>query len=202
MVEEVIWRFKKYAHFGFIIPDNREMHGWDYFVTWKNSKDAKDWDLVTWHILSKQKGKKPEAKIVHVWKPKVKKAENIVWIYSEHKWSFWFVDLEWEGKWVFVFKKDNLNAKDWDKVEAKIKIFKWKKEAVIIKIFKNDSPIIEWEYKDMWGFWFVLPVKWKYNKDIFVAWAKKANAKDWDIVWVQIIKENWRRPEWIIRKIL
>ena len=53
----------------------------------------------------------------------------------------------------------------------------------------------------MWGFWFVKPKKWTKKSDIFIAWAKKLDAKTWDTVFVQIIKQWWRRPEWIIRKI-
>jgi len=208
MPEKIIWKFQKHAHFGFIIPKNREIYWWDFFVTEKNSKDAKDWDTVTWHILAKSKWKKPEAKIIHVWEPIRIQAKNIIWIYSEHKWDFWFVDIEVENekwntkKWYFVFKKDNLKAQDWDKVEARVKIFKWKEEAVILRILKNESPLIIWEFKDEWKFWFVTPEKWTFTSDIFVAWAKKLGAETGNIVSVQIIKNTWRRPEWIVRKII
>lgn len=203
MAEKVVWKFQKHAHFGFIIPDNREYFWWDFFVSEKNWKDAESWDIVTWHILSKSKWKKPEAKIVQVGAPIVNKPKIITWIYSEHKWDFWFVDIEWENKkWYFVFKKDNAWAKDGDKVEAKVKVFKWKEEAIILKILKNDSPLITWEFKDEWKFWFVIPENWSFPTDIFVAWAKKMWAESWDKVQVQIIKTTWRRPEWIVRKLL
>ena len=201
MPEKIIGRFKKYANFWFIIPDNRDSYWWDFFVNKNNWKEAEDWDLVVWHILAKTKWKKPEAKIVHIWKEKPAKPKVITWIYSEHKWDFWFVDVEEDKKWYFVFKKDIAWAKDWDKVEADLKIFKWKKQAVIRKILKDDTPLIIGKYKDEWKFWFVIPDNWSYKSDIFVAWAKKLEAKTWDKVWVQIIKHWWRRPEWVIREI-
>lgn len=205
MTEVVKWTYQWGKNFWFLIPNNREEYGWDFFVSIKNSKDAKDWDKVEWHILSKSKWKKPEAKIVKIInlddKPKWPKI--ITWIYSEHKWDFWFVDTqEWSKKWYFVFNKDNIWAKDGDMVEARVKIYKWKEEAVIIKILENTSPLIQWTFSDQWNFWFVLPDKWESTTDIFVAWQKKLWAKDWDKVMVQIIKNTWRRPEWIVRKVI
>jgi len=210
MVEKIVGKFQKHAHFGFIIPENRSIYWWDFFVSEKNWKNAEDWDLVTWHVLAKSKWKKPEAKIVLIWKETRSKPKIIIWIYSEHKWDFWFVDTEIISedekentkKWYFVFKKDNAWAKDWDKVEAVVKIFKGKEQAVISNILKNKAPLIIWEFKDEWKFWFVIPEKWTFTSDIFVAWQKKMDAKDWDIVSVQIIKNTGRRPEWIVRKIL
>jgi len=203
-MKRITWIFKKYAHFGFIIPEEREVHGGDFFVAKKNFRDAEDWDKVVGHVLAKSKWKKPEAKIVQVWSWVEKKAvaKNIIWIYSEHKWDFGFVDIPWEEKWIFVFKKDNFWAKDWDKVEAKVKMFNLKKEAIIVKILENDSPMITWTFRDKWNFGFVFSKQWVSTPNIFVAWAKKMGAKDWDIVEVQVIKEWERRPEWVIRKIL
>ena len=50
-------------------------------------------------------------------------------------------------------------------------------------------------------FWFVRPLKKVDWEDIFVAWSKKMNANDWDTVSVQIIKNSWRRREWVIKEI-
>ena len=202
MPEKITWRFQKYANFWFIIPDNRESYGWDFFVNKANWKDAEDWDLVVWHILAKTKWKKPEATVIQIWREKEPKPKFLTGVYSEHKWDFWFVDVEEHDKWYFVFKKDIAWANDWDKVEAIIKIHKWKKQAVIQKVIENDTPLIIWKYKDEWKFWFVIPDKWSHDTDIFVAWAKKLEGKTWDKVWVQIIKHTWRRPEGVIRKIL
>ena len=211
-MKKVIWIFKEYAHFGFIIPKEREIYGGDFFVAKKNFRDAKEWDKVVGHIIAKTKWKKPEAKIVQVGSWIEKKAvnrdgnkeenSNVIWIYSEHRWDFGFVDVPWEEKWVFVFKKDTNSAKDWDKVEAKVKMFNWRREAVITKILENESPLIKWVFKDKWKFGFVSVKIWKKMSDIFVAWAKKLDAKDWDKVEVQIIKESERRPEGVIRNIL
>lgn len=210
MLEKVVWKFQWGKNFGFLIPDDRESYGWDFYVNSRNFNEAVDWDIVVWSILTKTKWKKPEVKIIEVkWKTEKKWPERIIWIYSEHKWDFWFVDVEseqvnekWWTKWYFVFKKDNGWAKDWDKVEARVKVYKWKKEAVIEKILENDSPLIIWEFKDQWGFWFVIPEKWTFDTDIFIAWAKKMGTQDGDKVWVQIIKTKWRRPEWVIRKVI
>jgi len=203
MTEIIKWTYQWGKNFGFLIPDDREEYGWDFFVAARNSREAKEWDKVIGHVLAKQKWKKPEVKIVEIInensKPKWPKI--ITWVYSEHKWDFWFVDVEWREKWYFVFKKDNNNACDWDLVEARIKIYKWKEEAVITKIIDNKQPLILWKFKDQWTFWFVRPLKKIDWEDIFVAWSKKLDANDWDTVSVKIIKTWWRRREWVIKEI-
>lgn len=203
MTEVVKWVYQAGKNFGFLVPDDREEYGWDFFCATRNSRWAKSGDKVTWHVLINTKWKKPEVKIVSIkWVDDIPTWPKFVtWVYAEHGGNFWFVDIEWREKWYFVFKKDNWNAKDWDKVQARIKTYKWKKEAVITKILENVDPLILWKFKDQWNFWFVRPLKKIDWEDIFVAWAKKLNANDWDTVSVQIIKQWWRRREWVVKEI-
>lgn len=134
-----------------------------------------------------------------------KQDENtIVWIYSQWKWDFWFIDVEWIEKWYFVFAQNKNWALDWDKVEAFVKVFKWKQEAEIIKVIERKQELIVWEYlPGKWNnFWFVIPNNPQIKNDIFVAGKKSMDAKKWDIVWVHVTNWIWKNPEWEIKEIL
>jgi len=126
----------------------------------------------------------------------------IVWVYSQWKWDFGFIDVEWIEKWYYVFWKNKNWAFDWDKVEAQVKIFKQKKEAQIVKIIERKQDLIVWEYQDNKNFGFVIPKNKQIDVHIFIPWRKSMNAKTWDIVWVLI--KNWKKkkPEWEIKEIL
>ncbi len=208
--ETIIWTLQaKSWSFGFVIPDDRDYFWWDFFVNKKNFNWAKDWDKVEARELEKSNWKKPEAKILKIlswtWKKETKNKDKEViktveWIYSWWDWNFWFVDVEWQPKWYFVYGHKKNWAKDWDKVKADIIVFKWKEEAIVTKILEKEEEILIWRYRDNDRFWFVIPEDKSW--DIFIAWSRKADARNWDIVEVKIIKRWGKNPEGVITKVL
>jgi exoribonuclease R len=199
--EKIIWKFQWGSNFGFLIPEDREYYGWDFYVNKNNFWLAEDWDRVEW-VEIKTKWKKPEVKIVRVyWKEAPIKQEFVEWIYSSWDGNFWFIDVEWLAKGYFVYWNKKNWAKDWDKVKAQIVEFKWKKEAVVVKIFQDEFETVVGRFKDSDRFGFVIPDEWT-NNDVFIPGPRKNWARDWDIVEAKIIKKWWKNPEGFIVKIL
>ena len=204
--EIIIWKFQSNAeHFGFVIPDERESWGGDFFVHKDHFNGAKDGQRVEAVILEKSKGKKPEAKILSVlWakraaekKPVLKIVEGI---YSGWDGNFWFIDVEGQTQGYFVYGKKKNWAQDWDKVQAEVVEFKGKDEAIVIKILWQEEELLEWVFKDNDRFGFVLPDD--RSSDIFIAGSRKWEAQDRDRVEVKIIKRGGKNPEGIITKVL
>lgn len=159
---------------------------------------------IIWHQnpeTKKQTTGHPQGASLH---EKKQDENNIIWIYSQWKWDFWFIDVDWIEKGYFVFSQNKNWALDWDKVEASVKIFNWKQEAVIIRVIERKLGLIVWEYLAWkWGnFWFVLPNNPQIKNDIFVPWKKSLDAKTWDIVWVHVTNWTGKNPEWEIKEIL
>ena len=131
--------------------------------------------------------------------------KTIIWIYSQNKtWDFGFVDVEWIDKGFYVFPFNKKDALDWDEVEAEVKMFKWKEEAVVIRVKKRADKTLIWEFQ-MWKtgkFGFVKIKDEAFKKDIFVPWKYSLNAKNWDIVWVKISKWEWKNPEGKVEEVL
>jgi exoribonuclease R len=209
MQEKIVWKFQAWKYFGFLIPKDRDSYGWDFYVNKNNFWWAEDWDKVE-GIEIKSSWKKPEVKIVRVfWKTnnipnhnekgKTTTEEIVEWIYSSWHWNFGFVDVEWQRKWYFVYWNKKWKAFDWDKVEAKIVNFKWKKEAVITKVFESEFSISTWVFNDKDSFGFVVT---KDYWDIFIPWMKKNDAKEGDKVEVKITKLWKKNKEWIVLRIL
>lgn len=199
--EIIVWKFQWGENFGFLIPEDREYYWWDFYVKKSNFWLAETGDKVEW-IEIKAVWKKPEVKITRVyWKEAPIKQVFVEWIYSKWEWNFWFIDIEWQEKWYFVYWDKRNWAKDWDKVKAQIIDFKWKKEAIVVKVFDENLWILVGRFKDNDRFWFVIPDEWK-NNDIFIPWPRKNWAQDWDLVEVRIVKQGWKNPEWIITKIM
>ena len=202
----ITWKFQSKAeHFGFVIPEERLYWWWDFFVNKNNFNWAKDWDSVEAEVLTDSKWRKPEAKIIDIftWRKNIKSREILKIVEGIYSWwdgNFWFIDVEWQEKWYFVYWKKKNRAQDWDKVKAEIVDYKWKEEAIVVEILKQEEELIEWVYKDNEKFWFVLPS----NKlwDIFIAWSRKGEAKNGDKVEVKIIKRWGKNPEWVIKKVL
>ena len=195
------WTFKKYKHFGFFIPDKRDIYGGDFFVNKHNDKDAQDWDKVIASELTKSKWKKPEAKIIEIlWKtaPWTKnKQDNIcTWVYVQTTPEFWFIEVPWKDKGYFVHSSKKWGAKHGDKVKAELASYNGKQEWIITEILSSHDEIIEWELKDNWDFWFVFTKKWQ--DDIFISASNYNGAKNWDIVQVQVTRTTGRKPEGII----
>lgn len=199
MKEIIVWKFQWWTNFWFLIPEDRDYYGWDFYVNKSNFWEAVDWDKVEW-VEIKTKWKKPEVKIVKVfWKEKSATINHYVeWIYSAGDGNFWFIDVEGQEKWFFVHWKNSKNAKDGDKVKARIVDFKGKKEGIIENIFENKNETLVWEYKDMWSFGFVLTK----DSDIFIAGLRRNGAEEWDKVETKIIKTWWKNPEGIILRVL
>lgn len=202
MKKIVIGNFQSLKNFWFIIPKNRKEFSSDFFVSEKNTFWAKNWDLVEAEIIWKSRWKNEEAKILKI--ISYESEEKIVWIYSQSRDNFFgFIDVEGQDKWYFVHGKNRLSANSWDKVEAILKKFNWKIEAEIIKILERKKWLIIWIFKkSKWNFWFVIPRDKNIKNDIFVAMTNSSWANSWDIVWVEIIKETWKNPEWIVKEII
>lgn len=203
-----IWKFEKKDTCWFIKEKNKSK---DYYVRNKNSLEAKDWDLVEFIIFKAKSWKNKEAKIKKILtneefitKETAKNNEWIVtWIYSDtNKW-FWFVDVEGREKGYFVYERNKLTALDWDMVEAKIKKFKWKEEAEITKVIKREKKTLVGKFQK-WktDYSFVLPKNKDFKNDIFVLDKNSLDAKDWDLVAVEIYKWDKKNPEWKIKEIL
>ena len=133
---------------------------------------------------------------------------DIIGIYAPGKGDFGFVDTEIktengiEKKWYYVFGRNSMNAMAGDKVLATVKEFNGKKEAEIKKIIEHRKEPVIWVYKSSWNFGFVLPKDKNIKKDIFVAWKVSMDAKEGEIVAVEIMKWEGRSPEGKITKIL
>lgn len=201
-----LWVFQDAWKFGFVIPKDKSEHKSDFFIAGPNTSDAENGDLVEVEIFEKNRWKNKEAKILSVIKKSSENKQsedNIVWKYSQWNWDFWFVDVEWEEKGYYVFPRNKNNAMDGDKVEASVKIFKWKPEATIVRIIERKKGLVVWTYKkSKWNFGFVLPKDVNIKNDIFIAAKNSYNAEDWDIVWVEITRFAKRNPEWVIREII
>jgi ribonuclease R len=127
--------------------------------------------------------------------------KTIVWIYSQWKWNFGFVDVEWEKKWYFVHGKNKNNVLPWDKVEALVQVFRWREEALVTRALERKDALIVWEYqislsggrKNSFGF--VVPQNPDVRNDIFVSSKNSLWAESGDIVWVKIIDWKKKDPE-------
>lgn len=201
--ELMYWKFQAWDSFWFFIPDDREYYWGDFYVDKKNFWLAQDWDKVEARALKKFKGKKPEAKIVRAYWRDVQKNQSkfIEWIYSWWDGNFGFIDVQWQEKGYFVYGDKKNWARDWDKVKAELVDFKWKKEAIVVKILSTEEELVEWRFKDNDRFAFVIPDEEK-NNDIFIAWSRKNWARDGDMVEVRIIKRGGKNPEGIVKRIL
>ena len=211
MEDLVRGKFQKNAHFGFVIPDDREDHGGDYFIHADNMKDAEDGNIVECRPLKNFKGKKPEAKIINVITGRsAQKAASaqqnsavkkiVEGIYSGGDGNFGFIDIEGQEKGFFVYGNKRNGARDGDSVKAEIIEFKGKDEAIVIEVTGWSEEILIGEYRDNVKFGFVLPND--NSGDIFIAGSRKNGAIDGDEVEVKIIKRNGKNPEGVIERIL
>ena len=133
--------------------------------------------------------------------------QKIIWIYSQVRdKDFWFVDVEGIDKWYFVYPKNALDALDWDEVEAWIKIFNSKKEAVIIKVTKRAQRILVWSIDIVKDFWFVILDNKSFKKDIYIPakniYKYKNELKNGYKVAIKITKWVWKNPQWSIVEVL
>ena len=201
-VERMVWKFKKYAHYGFFIPDQRDMYGGDFYVNHHHYGNAQDGDKVEAVELIKSKGKKPEAMIVHIvgeQRPVVKEG-FIEGIYTGGGDVYGFIDIEGKEKWYFVHERNKNWAQDGNKVRAILRTFKGKDEAVIKEILPFVKVIVIGIFTDNVQFGFVAPDD--KSTDIFIAGSRKLTAKTGDRVEVQILRKGLKKPEGKILNIL
>jgi ribonuclease R len=85
---------------------------------------------------------------------------------------------------------------------AKIKEFNGKKEAVIRQIIRHRKEPVVGVFTSSGNFGFVAPNDKNIKKDIFVPGKLTKDAKDGDVVAVEIMKWEGRSPEGKITKIL
>ena len=128
----------------------------------------------------------------------------IEWVYSQWKWDYGFVDVAGKEKGYFVFWRNNSGALNGDKVQARLKQFKGKDEAEVIKVLERKTDLIVWEFhlsKDK-NFGHVISNTPNVKTDIYVPNGKTKNAKHWDIVWVQVLHWKGKNPEGKIVEII
>lgn len=211
-MKKAVGIFQARDSYGFVVPTDKSLHSGDFFIAGSNMNWASNGDLVEVEIFDKKWWKSQEAKIVGILKDNKdhKLSEtNVIWVYSQWKWDFWFVDVETETptgktkKWYFVFSRNKKTALDWDMVEASIKVHKGKEEAEIVRVIERKKWLVVGTYK-IWkeAFGFVIPKNENVKSDIFVASTNAMWAHNWDIVWVEITKWTGKNPEWVVKEII
>lgn len=133
--------------------------------------------------------------------------EKVVWIYSQAKNNdFWFVDVEGQEKWFFVYPKNMGGAFDGDEVEAVLKVFNRRKEAVITKVIKRADRILVGTIQLVKDFAFVVLDNPAFQKDVHISNKKlaklKGQLKNWDKVAIKITAWEGKNPEGSIFEIL
>lgn len=105
--------------FAFLIPEDKEQK--DIFIAARNLKDALHGDTVLARILPKEGEQSDEGEVVEVLQ---RCSQNIVGIYKSSK-NFGFVipDDKRFFRDIFIAEKDNLKAKDEQKVVVKITLY-------------------------------------------------------------------------------
>lgn len=133
--------------------------------------------------------------------------EKIVGVYSSAKNNdFWFVDVEGQEKGYFVYPKNLNGALDGDEVEAVVKIFNRRKEAVIIKVLKRADRILVWKIELVKDFAFVVLDNPAFKTDVHISNKKllkyKWLLKTGDKVAIKITAWEGKNPEWSIFEVL
>ncbi|MCP4523450.1 MAG: ribonuclease R [Candidatus Gracilibacteria bacterium] len=142
-------------------------------------------------------------------KPRVVAGENeVIGIYAPGKGDYGFVDVEIktedgiEKKGYYVFGGNARNVLQGDRVLARVKSFRGKEEAEIIQVIAHRKEPVIGVYKASEKFGFVTPKNPTIKKDIFVPGKYSLDAKDGEIVAVEITAWESKSPEGQITKIL
>ncbi|MFK7780683.1 MAG: ribonuclease R [Candidatus Gracilibacteria bacterium] len=205
-------KFDKKENFGFLIPLDKKLYNGDFFVALRNSNKAKTGDLVEAVEIINKKGKSSEAKIIKILKQDKEKKifreednKNIIeGVFSQGRGDFGFIDVEGIDKGFFVFSNNKNSALDGDKVRAKVKTFKGKDEAEVIKVLERKIDLIVGEYvpgKNN-NFGFVVPNNPNVKNDIFVPGKYSMDAKAGDVVGVLVTAWEKKNPEGVIKQII
>jgi len=193
-------KFQQYPSYAFLIPHDRDAYGGDFFIPKKLYAGARDGDKVVGEVLENTTGKKPEVKIVEIIKKPVREEKIIEGTYSGWDGNFWFIDVEWQENGFFVYGRKKGEAQEWDKVTAKIQMYNGKEEAIVLEILGSSQQEFAGYYTDNDKFGFVEPDEG--DMDIFIAGSRKMGAQAGDYVEGVIIKNDGRRPEWVIKRII
>ena len=190
--------------FGFLIPDDRDAYGWDFYVHKKNYNGAENGNVVEGTEIQNPKWRKAEVKITKIIRgnqaEKTDDSQQVVeWVYSAGAGDFGFVDIPGQEKWFFCYGNKKSGAKDGDRVQANIVDYRGKKEAIVVEILDHDETLIEWIYKDNDRFGFVLPHDG--TEDIFIAGHRKLWARDGEKVKVVIVESQGKKREGIVREV-
>ena len=193
-------KFQQYPTYAFLIPHDRDYYGGDFFVPKKLYGGARDGDKVVGEVLENTTGKKPEVKIVEVIKKPAREEEIIEGTYSGWDGNFGFIDIEGREKWVFVYGRKKWEAQEGDKVKAKVQMYNGKEEGIVLEVLGSSQEEFAGYYTDNDKFGFVEPDEG--DMDIFIAGSRKMWAQAGDYVEWVIIKNDGRRPEWVIKRII
>ncbi|MDC0506119.1 VacB/RNase II family 3'-5' exoribonuclease [Candidatus Gracilibacteria bacterium] len=135
--------------------------------------------------------------------------EMIAGIYSQNPNNdFGFIDVPGEEKGYFVFFRNKGSAMDGDEVEAEVRTFKGRKEAIVERVTKRSEKLIigKVSYPKNQnkpsgpGFVFVIPKSG--GKDIFVPGKFTKKAEDGALVAVSVVAWEGRNPEGRVEAIL
>ncbi|MDD3794258.1 MAG: hypothetical protein PHI37_05570 [Candidatus Gracilibacteria bacterium] len=199
--ETIIGKFQGGETFGFLIPEDRDYYGGDFYVKKAHFGLAETGDRVE-GVEIKSTGKKPEVRIIRVFgKEKPIEQVFVEGIYSKGEGNFGFIDVEGLEKGYFVYGDKRNGAKDGDKVKAQIIEFKGKKEAIVVKVFSDTLGTVIGRFKDSDKFGFVIPDESK-NNDVFIPGHRKNGATDGDMVEAKIVKVGGKNREGIILRII
>lgn len=133
---------------------------------------------------------------------------QIVGVYAQGKWEYGFVDVEGIDKGFFIFGRNANGALPGDKVLAETKEFNGKIEATITDIIeRRTDPVVgiyRWVKKDgkPARFGFVVPQNKDFKQDFFVAGRNSKDAKDGELVAIEIVNSDGRKPEGKVIKVL
>lgn len=202
-------KFQAGEKFGFVIPDERDFFGWDFYIKLENFNGAVNGNRVVAQEVENKKWKKPEAKIIEIVSKRAKNWEKksgakdgkvfIEGIYSGGDGNFGFIDVVGQEKWFFVYGLKKNGAQDGDKVVAEVVDFNGKKEAIVSEILEQEREVVQGVFQDRDRFGFVISDD---KEDIFIAGSRKNNAKDGERVVCEIIKRWGKNPEGVIRDII
>lgn len=126
---------------------------------------------------------------------------EIIGIYKQGNGNFGFVDIvtkEGEKKWYYVHETKKLDAFEGDEVAFTLRIFRGKEEATITKVLKRSEQLIIWRLKLWTKFAFIIAESDKVQQDIFIPGKYIGGYSDGARVAVQVIKWEWKNPEWRI----
>jgi len=123
--------------------------------------------------------------------------DALIGVYKQGKGNFGFVDMVVDGvkSGYYVHETQKWDALPWDEVAFRIKNFKGKDEAVILKVTKRAENLIIGKLKLSKTYAFVIPEDSKIRSDIFIPWKFIEGYPDGTRVGVQVLNWKGKNPE-------